>query len=216
MGGIALFFDYLSPYAYLAWADLSRRASEGGHALTLEPVLLAGLLAHHGQLGPAEIPAKRAWLARDVLRRAQRLELPLTFPATHPFRPLTALRVSLREVAGPLQARVVDTLFRHGWQRGGDLGDDASIIESLCDAGLDGRALVAKTEDDAIKACLRERTEHAIGRGVFGVPTLLAGDELFWGSDRVDDALDHLEGRLQVDPAQVAAILARPGIRRSR
>jgi 2-hydroxychromene-2-carboxylate isomerase len=214
MASITLYFDFISPYAYLAWADLTRRSREARHELVLQPVLFAGLLSHHGQLGPAEIPAKRAWLARDVLRRAQRLAVPISFPATHPFKPLTALRVSQREVAGDDQARVIEILFRHGWQRGRELGEDGEVVEALSDAGLDGRGLVARAQASAAKDRLRQATDEAIARGVFGVPTLLAGGELFWGSDRMDDAFDHLDGRLPVDPARVAEILARPGVKR--
>lgn len=206
---IELYFDFISPYAYLAWTELTRRVEERGDALVLTPVLFAGLLKHAGQLGPAEIPEKRAWLIRDTLRRAQRLAVDFDFPATHPFRPLTALRVSLAEVSGERQADVVGALFRHGWSRGGELGVDEEIAQALDDAGLDGNALVEKTRTPSIKTQLKKNTERAISRGVFGVPTMFFGDELFWGSDRVDDLFDHIDGRLHLDPDQVARALAR-------
>lgn len=209
MARIQLFFDFISPYAYLAFCDLQRRAEERGDVVVFEPVLFAGLLDHHGQRGPAEIPAKRRWLVRDALRRAQRLAVDFTFPATHPFRPLTALRLSLPEVARGDQARVVETLFEHGWRRGGELGDDARLAEALTAAGLDGTLLVERTQAPPIKALLRERTEAAIELGVFGVPTMITEGELFWGSDRVDDMFDHIDGRLHVDSSQSDALLER-------
>src|SRR5690606_15009252 len=121
-----------------------RRAAERGDTVILSPVLFAGLLHHHGQLGPAEIQAKRRWLVRDTLRRAQRLAVDISYPATHPFRPLTALRLALPEVSGADQASVVEALFRHGWQRSGELGEDDALIAALTDAGLDGETLVAR------------------------------------------------------------------------
>jgi 2-hydroxychromene-2-carboxylate isomerase len=206
---IELYFDFISPYAYFAWHEVTQRAEERGDTLVLRPVLFAGLLKHHGQLGPAEIPAKRGWLVRDTLRRAQRLAVDFTFPASHPFRPLTALRLSLPEVSGQEQARVVEAIFRHGWRRGGEMGDDEQLAQALSSVGLDGETLVARTREADIKNLLRERTEQAIEVGVFGVPTMIVGGELFWGSDRTDDLFDHIDGRLHVDSQQAAALMQR-------
>ncbi|HEX5634371.1 MAG TPA: 2-hydroxychromene-2-carboxylate isomerase, partial [Gemmatimonadales bacterium] len=193
MARIDFYFDFISPYAYLAWWEVTRRARERGDDVVPIPVLFAGLLQHHGQRGPAEIPAKRAWLVRDTLRQAQRMAVPFTLPATHPFRPVTALRLALPEVAGEERVEVVEALWRHGWQRGGELGEDAALVAALVAAGLDGAALLARAGEPHAKARLREVTEAAIARGVFGVPTMVAADELFWGSDRVDDVFRHLD-----------------------
>jgi 2-hydroxychromene-2-carboxylate isomerase len=172
-------------------------------------VLFAALLNHHGQLGPAEIPAKRAWLVRDALTQAKRLGVPFTFPASHPFRPLTALRLSLAEVSGADQERVVAAIFHHGWAAGGEMDDDDALGRALDAAGLDGAALLAATRERAIKALLKERTESAIEAGVFGVPTMVARGALFWGSDRIGDLCAHLDGKLMVGDDEVAALLAR-------
>lgn len=203
MATLTLYFDYISPYAYLAWSYLEQRDEE----VALVPVLFAALLDHHGQLGPAEIPAKRRWLMKDTLRQARRLGVPLSYPASHPFRPLTALRVSQASVAGSEQPRVVAALFRHGWVEGGELGDDAAIAEALSRAGLDGGALVGAANAPAAKQALRQATEAAIARGVFGVPTIDAGGELFWGSDRFADVFDHLSGALVIGDDEIAGAL---------
>jgi 2-hydroxychromene-2-carboxylate isomerase len=201
-----LYFDFISPYAYLAWATLKRR----GEPLMLRPILFAALLKHGGQLGPAEIPAKRRWLMKDSLRFARRHGLPFGFPASHPFRPLTALRISQLEVAGDDQPRVVEALFEHGWVHGGEMGDDDAIAEALNGAGLDGRALVGRASDPSVKASLVQATDAAIALGVFGVPTLEIAGELFWGADRLDDAFAHRSGELVVGDDDVRDALARP------
>jgi 2-hydroxychromene-2-carboxylate isomerase len=176
-----------------------------GQPFELRPVLFAGLLAHHGQLGPAEIPAKRAWLIRDTLRQAQRHDIPFGFPASHPFNPLTALRLSMAAVSGDDQTTVVKTLFELAWVHGGELSDDASIAAALNGADLDGEALVAATKRDGAKQALREATQRAIDAGVFGVPTMVADGELFWGADRIEDTFDHLSGALLIDEQAVRA-----------
>jgi 2-hydroxychromene-2-carboxylate isomerase len=207
-------FDFISPYAFFAWLRIRDVAADAGATLRLRPVVLAGLLDHHGQLGPAEIPAKREHTFKDVARYAAVHGIPLRGPATHPFNPLTALRCSLPEVAGERQADVIDALFRAGWSDGIDLGDPAAIARALSAVGLDGEALVARTRDPAVKQALIDEGHAAIARGVFGVPTMDTDGELIWGNDRMDWVALRLKGRDPLPPdAQV--LLDRPvGARR--
>jgi 2-hydroxychromene-2-carboxylate isomerase len=207
-------FDFISPYAYFAWLRIRDVASETGATLRLRPVALAALLDHHGQLGPAEIPAKREHTLKDVARYAAAHGLELRGPATHPFNPLTALRCSLPEVAGDQQAEVIDALFRAGWSDGADLGDPEAIARALSAAGLDGPALVARTREAAVKQALIEEGRAAIARGVFGVPMMDADGELIWGNDRMAWVTLRLQGRDPL-PSGVQALLDRPaGARR--
>ncbi len=177
------YFDYLSPYAYLAFLEIPDLCDRHEVELRARPVLFAGLLDHWGQRGPAEIPPKGRHAFRECMRYALLRDIPLRSPRQHPFRPLTALRVSLAEVSGADQLRVIRALFEHGWAQGGDLGDDTEIEAALDAAGLDGKALVARAEEPRSKERLREETEAAVGRGIFGIPTMIVQDELFWGLD---------------------------------
>ncbi|MBW2416773.1 MAG: DsbA family protein, partial [Deltaproteobacteria bacterium] len=121
------YFDYLSPYAYLAALEIGPLCERHGAALHWRPVLFAGLLNHWGQRGPAEIPSKGLHAFKDTLRYALARKVPLRSPRHHPFNPLHALRVSMAEVAGADQPRVIAALFELGWGRGGDLGDASEI-----------------------------------------------------------------------------------------
>jgi 2-hydroxychromene-2-carboxylate isomerase len=207
---VDFYFDFISPYSYLAWRRLRDVCTRTGARLTLHPVLFAGLLHRWGHLGPAEIPPKREFMVKDCLRRAMRRGLPMSFPKTHPFKPLTALRLALTEVSGAQQLEVVDTLWKAGWERGIDLGSDDEVVAELKKAGFDGDALIARTQDPRVKDMLRRETEDAIGRGVFGVPTFIVDGELFWGDDRIDDLERYLRGEPEPDAGQVARILERP------
>jgi len=212
MSGIELYFDYLSPYAYFGWHRARELASARGIELVLRPVLFAGLLSRWGHKGPAEIPPKRAFIIKDCLRYASRHDIPFTFPRPHPFRPLTALRVSFESVE---QATIVPALWEAAWVQGKNLGDDAVVAAALDGAGLDGDAIVARSRDAAVKAKLRSETDAATERGVFGVPTFAVGDELIWGNDRLDDVVDCLDGRDPADPAVAQALIDAPyGVRR--
>ena len=179
-------FDVISPFAYLAFPRLQELP--GGVELEVVPVLLAALLDHFGQRGPAEIPSKRRFTYRFVLWRARRLGLPLRMPPAHPFNPLAALRLI---IAAGSDSRAAGTVLRAVFGEGRDVTDPAVIADLAAQLAVaDPQAALA---DPAIKQRLRDNTQWACSRGVFGVPTLVLGEELFWGHDAVDMALDYLE-----------------------
>jgi 2-hydroxychromene-2-carboxylate isomerase len=206
------YFDYLSGYAYIAWVRLrSLLAQRSQLELIAHPTLLAGLLDHWGQLGPAEIPPKREWVFKDGYRLSVAEGFEFCCPKYHPFNPLHALRVSLREVSGEAQLCVIDTLWTAGWGKGCDYGDPTALVEVLTAAGLDGQGLIEKTRHPAVKQALRASTDEAIGHGVFGVPSFIVDGELVWGSDRMEQVEMLVDGRDTLDKARVRTILDRPG-----
>ena len=179
-------FDVISPFSYLAFPRLAQLPPHV--QLELVPVLLAGLLERFGQLGPAEIPSKRRFTYRFVLWRARRLGVPLRMPPVHPFNPLAALRLIIAAGSDKRAAgTVLDAVFRDGR----DVSDPAVIADLAGVLGVhDPQTAV---NDPAIKQRLRANTDWAIARGIFGVPTLVVGEEFFWGHDAVDMALDYLK-----------------------
>jgi 2-hydroxychromene-2-carboxylate isomerase len=196
---VSFVYDVISPFAYLA---LPRLQELPAHAqLSYVPVLFAGLLQHFGQLGPAEIPSKRRFTYRFALWRARRLGLPMRMPPRHPFNPLAALRLIL---AAGNDARAATTVLDAVFRDGRDVSDPAVIGELAQTLGVAAPVEAVARED--IKQRLRANTEWAIARGVFGVPTLVIGDELFWGHDAIDMALDYLNTpQAFSDPAMQAA-----------
>lgn len=213
---VDFYFDYLSPYAYFGWMQLREAAQADGFDLRPIPVVFAKLLDAHGQLGPAEIPAKALFVLRDNLRFAKRHGIPFTLPGKHPFRSIEALRLSLAEVAGNDQIAVIDALWKAGWQHGLDLGDSGVLRDVLNEAGLHGAKLLERTQLPEAKATLRKNTEQAVGRGVFGVPTFGVGDEVVWGNDRLDDVRDLAKGKTLFTEDEVHALMTRPaGARRA-
>jgi 2-hydroxychromene-2-carboxylate isomerase len=180
---IRFYYDVISPYAYLASTQLPALAARHGCELAPTPVLFAGLLAATGGKGPAEIPAKRAYMFRDIVRLARSLGVALAPPASHPFNPLLALRVGCCVADGAAAWRLVEALFAATWARGMRVDDPQRVAAIAAEAGLDGEALVRAAGSDAAKAQLRANTDTAIAAGAFGVPTMIAGDELFWGVD---------------------------------
>jgi 2-hydroxychromene-2-carboxylate isomerase len=200
---ISFYFDYMSPFAYLAWFRLPELCAKRDVEITPKPVLYAALLDHWGQLGPGEIPPKGLHNMKHCARLAVLANIPINVPRYMPFNPLTALRVSLAVVSGAEQTRVIDTIFKSGWCHGSDLGDKATIATALNSVGLDGDGLVARTEDPAVKQTLREETERAIEKGVFGVPSMVVDKELFWGVDQLPFVGMYLDGEDPLDSIDI-------------
>ncbi|GEM_PF-16975 len=213
---VDLYFDFISPYAYFGW-QATRKWAQSGVTIRPIPVVFAGLLQAHGQLGPAEIPAKRAFVGKDCLRIAAKLGVPFAFPIRHPFRSIEALRLSLPLVAGDRQADVIAAIWRAGWGLGRDIGDPEQLAEVLDGIGLDGAAMLAKTRSAEAKIALTQNTKAAIGAGVFGVPTCAVQGELIWGHDRLDDVQAVLEGRDAFKPEDLPRVADRlAGVQRKR
>jgi 2-hydroxychromene-2-carboxylate isomerase len=180
-------FDYISPYAYLAWQRIHALADRHGVVVEPVPVLFAALLNHHGQKGPAEIPAKRVYVFKDVLRTAAVQGVNLVPPPSHPFNPLLALRLTT-SVCDPGQRRaLIDRLFAAVWGGGPGVSNPEVVASLAAEVGIQDAVARASTPD--IKARVRRATTQAVADGVFGVPSMLVDGELFWGVD----SLDHLD-----------------------
>ena len=191
MKRIIFWFDVISPFAYLAFEHLPQALEGCSYEVQYRPVLFAGLLGHWGQKGPAEIAPKRAWTFRHIAWLSHTLGIAAETPATHPFNPLPLLRLGLAcsDAGGTPNRHVVETLMRHVWRGGADAEDPAR--QAALAATLAPRVDPAS---DAIKQRLRDETDAALARGVFGVPTLGIGDKLFWGFDALDMAAALLRG----------------------
>lgn len=196
------YFDYISPFSYLQWAHQLPRLQ--GTEIELKPLLFAGLLKHWGHKGPAELPGKRRFTYRYVTWLARRLGVPFRMPRAHPFNPLPLLRLS---IAGDNDPGIVDRLFGFVW-RDGHVPADESAWSYLVD-GLGVNTEVLK--DPSIKQQLRANGEEAISKGVFGVPTAVAGGEVFWGVDGFDFLLEYLDDPEVIRTPEMRAADGLPG-----
>lgn len=188
MKRIDFFFDFVSPFAYLAFERLPQALEGCSYAVEYRPVLFAGLLQHWGQKGPAEIESKRAWTFRHVHWLAAQQGTPMQTPAVHPFNPLALLRLAI--ACGP-NRHVVEQIFRHVWLGGADANDAERL------AALTARLAPARDPaGDDVKRELRSATEAAVAQGLFGVPSCLCDGRLFWGLD----ALPMLRAALLDEP----------------
>ena len=188
------FFDFVSPFAYFQSEQLHLLGPKT--RIRYRPVLFAGLLAANAHKGPAEIPRKRAFTYRFALWQARQLKIPFKMPHEHPFNPLPLLRLAIACDCAP---DAVHRIFRFVWRDGRlpDLPIEwAELVADLRLPDADRRI-----DDPEVKTALRRNTDEAIARGVFGVPTLMIDDELFWGADATQMCADYLaQGSRWTDP----------------
>lgn len=211
MKHITFHLDFISPYAYLAFEHLPQALEGLSYSVAYRPVLLGALLKHHGQLGPAEIPAKRSWTYRHVLWLGQAHGIPIRMPATHPYNPLPHLRLALAtSTDADINRHAAETVFRDVWRTGEEPGDPARLAALAASLRL-----LRETGSDEVKAQLKTNTDEAIARGVFGVPAFEVDGRLFWGFDGLAMLRACLHGEAWFDGPDWDAADQRPMLLRS-
>ncbi|WAT30906.1 2-hydroxychromene-2-carboxylate isomerase [Pseudomonas sp. GXZC] len=185
---LEFFFDLGSPATYLAYTQLPALCASTGTQLIYKPMLLGGVFKATGNASPINVPAKGRYMFDDLARYARRYNVPLTF---NPHFPINTLLL-MRAVTG-IQLRqperfddFVDCLFRALWVDGRHLGDPTVVAAVLTEHGFSPEAVLTLANDEAVKTALKDNTEQAVQRGVFGAPSLFVGNQLFFGQDRLD------------------------------
>ena len=185
---VEFYFDLGSPATYLAYTQLPKICAETGSDLVYIPMLLGGVFKATGNASPAMIPAKGRYMFQDLDRYAKRYGVPLKFNPHFPINTLTLMRavvgIQLRQPAH-FQA-FIDCLFTALWAEGRALDEPDTVASLFIEYGFDPQEVFALTQDESVKAALKNNTETAIKRGVFGAPSFFVSDQLFFGQDRLD------------------------------
>jgi 2-hydroxychromene-2-carboxylate isomerase len=198
MKKIEFYFDFLSPYSYVAWTWLRSQSYE----FSCIPVSIPSIIAHYETKGPAQIRPKRNYLFKDLLRYTKLHQIPFVTPKQLPFNSLYALRLALFEVSGPDQNTIIDIIFRAGWEKGLDIGNEEVLKDLLSrhKFSLTPEELFFRMEAKESRLHLKNNISKALKKDIFGVPTFLVDEEIFWGNDSIKylemylagtDPLDH-------------------------
>ena len=201
---ISFWYDPISPYAHLAFERLPEALMGLNVRVRYRPLLFAGLLKAHGQLGPAEIAPKRDWTYRQVGWLAHQQGVALQLPAAHPFNSLPLLRLGLAcataDAPGDTSRYVTGLLLQHVWQ-GGHSATDPDRLAALHAQLQDHMVQREKPwpdaqwpESDTVKQRLRANTDEALAQGLFGVPSLVVDGRVFWGQDALPMLRAYLDG----------------------
>lgn len=188
---VAFWYEFASTYSYPAAMRAERAAKSAGVTLLWRPFLLGPIFGAQGwNDSPFNIyPAKGKYMWRDMARLCEADGLTLKAPVRFPQNGLKPARLALLgqdEDWGPEFTRRV-YLANFAGQK--DISDEAVLSGILTSLGLDAAALTARSNEQANKDRLKTQTDEAIAKGIFGAPSFMAGDELFWGNDRLDAAL---------------------------
>jgi 2-hydroxychromene-2-carboxylate isomerase len=185
---IEFFFDFSSPYGYLASQKIDALAAKHGRAVDWQPILLGVLFRATGMLPLIEVPMKGEYSKRDFLRSARFHGLQFRMPTRFPIPTQAAARVVLWLKAGDpaLAGRVAKALFRAYFADDIDISSPDAVVAVAAREGVDAAAARAAIDDPAIKDLLKRNVDAAMARGVFGSPYVVVDGEPFWGLDRFD------------------------------
>ncbi len=193
-GALEFFFDFSSPYAYLAAHRISAIAVKHGRAVAWKPILLGAVFKVTGAKPLVDHPLKGDYSRRDMERSARRIGLPLVFPQPFPFNSIAAGRAfywlsnQRPELAVPFALAIYQASFGQGI----DVSNSEAVAAVGSTLGIEPAWLLSGIAESASKEQLRAETDRAIELGVFGAPTVIVDGEMFWGADRLDHVEDWL------------------------
>lgn len=183
---IEFYFDVGSPASYLAWTQIQTIAERHNAELEMKPMLLGAVFQATGNSSPATVPAKGNYTRQDFQRFARRYGVTLKH---NPFFPINTLQL-MRGAAAYQNTehfdRYLTAVFTGMWVEELDMGKPEVVTEVLERNGFDAAEVMGRMNDPAVKDRLRQTTDEAISRGVFGAPSIFVGDELFFGQDRLE------------------------------
>jgi len=190
-GTVEFWFEFASTYSYPAAMRIEPLARGAGVTLVWRPFLLGPIFAGQGwRDSPFNIyPAKGRYMWRDLDRICERLGIPLRRPSQFPRNGLLAARVATAAAAAPWLADFVRGVYHANFADDRDIAQRDVVSAVLTTLGIDAEPWLEQAASEAVKGQLRASTDEAMAVGIFGAPTMRVGDELFWGNDRVEEAI---------------------------
>ncbi|CAN5907517.1 2-hydroxychromene-2-carboxylate isomerase [soil metagenome] len=193
---LEFFYDYGSPYSYLADTQVEGIAQRTGASLARKPMLLGGVFKATGNASPMTVEQKSKWTAFDMPMWAKHYGVPFT---RNPFFPVNTLALMRGAAAAQIDGsfeRYHPAIYKAMWVDGRNLNDLTELTKVLGAAGLDAAQIGKRIQDQDVKDRLKAITDEAVARGVFGAPTSFVGDMMFFGNDRLTFVESALKGDL--------------------
>ena len=194
---LEFYYDYGSPYSYLADTQVETIAKRTGAALVRKPMLLGGVFKATGNASPMTVEQKSKWSAFDMPLWARHYGVPFQRNPFFPVNTLALMRGAAAAQIDGLFERYHPAIYKAMWVDGRNLNDIAEVAKVLTAAGLDAAKFDARIQDQDVKDRLKATTDEAVARGVFGAPTSFVGDMMFFGNDRLPFVEMALKGELK-------------------
>ena len=187
------YFDFVSPYSFLAHKEIRKIESSERIKIRYQPILLGGLHNLHGIKAPAFIPAKAKHMIRDCKLIAERNAIRFKFNSYFPIRSLNLMRGVLVAEEDNIKSYYIDSIFNTIWQDGLNMNDEIIIQKVLKNMSVNPKTFALRSTSSLIKDSLRRKTSDAYKKGIFGAPTFIVNNKIFWGQDRLEYAIEELD-----------------------
>ena len=183
------YFDFISPYSFLAHKEIRKIENKIDIKIRYKPILLGGLHNLHGIKAPAFIPAKAKHMIRDCKLIAERNNVKFKFNSYFPIKSLNLMRGVLVAEEDNIKNYYIDNIFNTVWQDGLNMNDEIIVHKVLKNLNVNPKTFSLRSTSSLIKDSLRNKTNEAYEKGIFGAPTFVSNNKIFWGQDRIEFAL---------------------------
>ncbi len=180
------YFDFISPYSFLAHKEIRKIEKKNSIKIRYKPILLGGLHNLHGIKAPAFIPAKAKHMIRDCKLIAEKNKIKFKFNSYFPIRSLNLMRGVFVAEEDNYKSYYVDSIFDSIWQDGLNMNDENVFLKVLKNLDINPKTFILRSASSSIKDLLRQKTNEAYEKGVFGAPSFVSNNKIFWGQDRIE------------------------------
>lgn len=184
------YFDFISPYSFLAHKEIKIIERRESIKIRYKPILLGGLHNLHGIKAPAFIPAKAKHMVRDCKLIAEKKKIKFKFNSYFPIKSLNLMRGVIVAEEDNYKSYYIDNIFNSVWQDGLNMNDETIIEKVLKNLNVNPKTFLLRSTSSSIKDSLKKRTSEAYEKGVFGAPSFISNNKVFWGQDRIEFALN--------------------------
>ena len=184
------YFDFISPYSFLAHKKLKKIEKKIAIKIKYKAILLGGLHNLHGIKAPAFIPSKAKFMIRDCKMIAEKNKIKFKFNSYFPIKSLNLMRGVIVAEEDNYKSYYIDSIFNSIWADGLNLNDEKIVYKILQNLNVNPKTFFLRTASSSIKESLRKKTNEAYENGIFGAPSFISNNKIFWGQDRLDFVLN--------------------------
>jgi|TARA_B110001452_G_scaffold261011_1_gene259255 2-hydroxychromene-2-carboxylate isomerase len=183
------YFDFVSPYSFIAHKKIRRLEKKTSVKIKYKPILLGGLHNLHNIKAPAFIPAKAKFMIRDCKMIADKEQIKFKFNSYFPIKSLNLMRGVLVAQEDDFKSFYIDNIFNAIWKDGLNMNDQNIIDKILKNIEINPKTFLLRSSSQNIKESLKNKTNDAYEKGIFGAPSFFINNKIFWGQDRIEFAI---------------------------
>ena len=183
------YFDFISPYSFIAHKEIKKLEKRTSVKIRYKPILLGGLHNLHGIKAPAFIPAKAKFMIKDCKLLAEKNKIKFKFNSYFPIKTLNLMRGVFVATEDEIETLYIDNIFHCMWESGLNLNDQNIVERVIKNMNIIPKTFFLRTGSQNIKSILKNKTDEAYQKGIFGAPTFVVNNKIFWGQDRLEFAI---------------------------